>query len=388
MTEIETSGRYARTRVLHVYRTYFPDPPGGLQEAIRQIRQSTRPYGVSSTVFCLSPNPSPPRLEAADGMVVRARSWIAPASCDLGGINAFRTFAELAAEHDLIHYHFPWPFADLLRMAVRPCIPSVMTYHSDIVRQAHVGRLYAPLMWRTLQKMSAIVATSPNYIATSPVLQDPRIAARVHMIPLGMEDLSKVCLLPGPFPVADSLPFFLFVGALRYYKGLNNLVAAARHVDAPILVAGEGAQEAELKQLAQTAGVDNIVFLGPVSEAQKRDLLARCHAFVMPSNRRSEAYGMAMVEASMYGKPLISCEIGTGTSYVNVDGRTGFVVPPDDPDALATAMNRLLRDPAMATQLGSGARARYESHLTDIAMGQAYAQLYREILHNQDQPAG
>lgn len=388
MAEMATSGRYAPKRVLHVYRTYFPDPPGGLQEAIRQIRQSTRLYGISSTVFCLSPNPSPQRLEAADGMVVRARSWMAPASCDLGGFNAFRTFARLAAEHDLIHYHFPWPFADLLHLAVRPRAPSLMTYHSDIVRQAQVGRVYAPLMWRTLQKMSAIVATSPDYIATSPVLQDPRIAARVHMIPLGMEDLSKSRLLSDALPDPDPPHFFLFIGALRYYKGLNNLVAAARQVDAPILVAGEGAQGAQLKQQAMTAGADNLVFLGPVSEAQKRALLARCHAFVMPSNRRSEAYGMAMVEASMFGKPLISCAIGTGTSYVNLDGRTGLVVPPDDPEALATAMNRLLRDPELAARLGSGARAHYENRLTDIAMGQAYAQLYRDVLHGQDQRAG
>lgn len=386
--EKETPKRRSPIRVLHVYRTYFPDPPGGLQEAIRQIRQSTRPYGISSTVFCLSPDPSPSRIDAPDGRIVRARSWAAPASCDLGGAEAFRIFREQAADHDLIHYHFPWPFADLLHMAIKPRIPAVMTYHADIVRQMYLARLYSPLMWRTLRSMSAIIATSPDYIATSPILQDPRISARVHMIPLGMADLRAMQPPPAPLPVPEGVPFFLFIGALRYYKGLQNLVAAARHVNAPVLIAGEGAQGEKLKQMAQAAGAKNIMFLGPISDACKRNLLARCLAFVMPSNQRSEAFGLAMVEAAMFGKPLISCEIGTGTSYVNLKDKTGLVVPPDDPEALANVMNRLLHEPELVARLGSGARSHYETNLVDVAMGKAYAQLYQEILKHQRQHDG
>ena len=90
-------------RVLHVYRTYFPDPPGGLQEAIRQICLATGPFGVQSTVFTLSPQPDPAEIQRPEARVVRCRSWAAPASCDLGGPATFRRFAELAAQADLIH---------------------------------------------------------------------------------------------------------------------------------------------------------------------------------------------------------------------------------------------------------------------------------------------
>ncbi|MGZ8184072.1 MAG: hypothetical protein ACXWT1_19165, partial [Methylobacter sp.] len=137
--------------VLHVYRTYFPDPPGGLQEAIRQIALSTGKQGVTNTIFTLSPRPMPPVLMRPEARVVRSRSWAAPASCDLGGVSAFTSFARLAREADVLHYLFPWPFADVLHAVIRPDRPAVLTYISDVVRQRWLGAAYAPLMWRTLK---------------------------------------------------------------------------------------------------------------------------------------------------------------------------------------------------------------------------------------------
>ncbi|MHA6685987.1 glycosyltransferase [Mesorhizobium sp. A556] len=362
-------------RVLHVYRTYFPDPEGGLQEAIRQICRSVRPLGIDSSIFCLSPQPRPQRLEVDDSVTWRSRSFAAPASCDLGGPDAWRLFARLSTEHDVIHYHFPWPFADLLHLTVRPAARAVMTYHSDIVRQAMLARLYAPLMRRMTDAMEAIVATSPTYAATSPFLSDARVRNRVRVIPLGIEDLSLQ--YPHPAPQPDAEPYFLFVGVLRYYKGLTTLIEAAKRVKARIVIAGEGPEGPALKRLARETGCDNVEFAGRVSETEKYRLLAGCRAFVLPSHQRSEAFGMVLVEAATYGRPLISCEIGTGTSYVNADGETGFVVPPGDPDALAGAMNRLLADDALARRFGAAARQRYETLFTAEALGNAYAALYR-----------
>jgi len=74
---------------------------------------------------------------------------------------------------------------------------------------------------------------------------------------------------------------------------------------------------------------------------------------------------------------MISCEIGTGTSFVNADGETGIVVKPDDTAALAAAMNRLFEDESLAKQYGAAARKRYEKLFSANALGAAYAALYR-----------
>lgn len=369
-------------RVLQVYRTYYPDTRGGIEEVMRQIALAVRPHGVEATIFALSPRPRPEVLERPEGRVVRARSWAAPASCDLGGAAALRQFARLAAAADVIHLHFPWPFADALLAAVRPRSPVVVTYHSDVVRQRLLARCYAPLMWRTFARAQAVVATSPTYAATSPVLADARLQGKVRVIPLGIDEESVAAPDRGILArlgLAEGEPFVLFVGVLRYYKGLTTLLEAARGLRGRVVIAGEGPEGARLRAQARALGLENVVFAGRVSDAEKAALLRACRAVVLPSQVRSEAFGMVLVEGALCGKPLVSCEIGTGTTYVNVAGETGLVVPPEDATALRSALARLLADEDLAQQLGAAARRRYEALFSGGALGAAYAALYAEM---------
>lgn len=368
--------------VVHVYRTYFPDPPGGLQEAIRQIALSTGIQGLSNTIFTLSPQPNPSDLFPPEGRVVRSRSWAAPASCDLGGVSAFTTFSRLAAEADVLHFLYPWPFADILHAAVRPDRPAVLTYISDVVRQRWLGMAYAPLMWRTLRQMRVIVANCPAYAKTSPILSHPDIRNKVRVIPLGIEESSYP--KDGDDSVFQRLglnrdePYFLFIGVLRYYKGVHFLVEAAKNLGAKIIVAGSGPEGESLKLLVDENAADNIVFAGQITEGEKVALLKNCRALVLPSHLRSEAFGMVLVEAAMFARPLISCEIGTGTSYVNDHEVTGFVVAPESPDQLRWAMKTLLDDEQLAVKMGVASRNRYDQLFSGSALGRAYAEVFRE----------
>lgn len=373
-----------RLRVLNVYRTYFPDPPGGLQEAIRQICLATGQQGIDNTIFTLSPTPLPVEIRRPEARVIRRRSWAAPASCDLGGVGAFAEFRRLADEADVVHYFFPWPFADLLHAMACPEKPTVLTYISDIVRQRWLGAAYGPLMWRTLRSVDAIVANCPAYARTSPVLADASISDKVKMIPLGIVEESYSrdgdATILQRLGLDDRTPYCLFLGVLRYYKGLHTLVEAAQRVHAKVVIAGSGPEGDALQAQAKLLGVSNVMFAGQVTDAEKVALLQHCLVFVLPSHLRSEAYGMVLVEAAMFGRPMISCEIGTGTSFVNADGETGFVVPPGNPDALAAAMNRLVEDAELAERLGLGARRRYEALFSGAALGNAYASLYRDVV--------
>jgi rhamnosyl/mannosyltransferase len=88
---------------------------------------------------------------------------------------------------------------------------------------------------------------------------------------------------------------------------------------------------------------------------------------------------MVLVEAAMFGKPMICCEIGTGTSFVNVQGETGLVIAPDDLPAIEAAMNRLLQDASLAARMGLAARRRYERYFSAAALGHNYGALFQEI---------
>jgi rhamnosyl/mannosyltransferase len=81
----------------------------------------------------------------------------------------------------------------------------------------------------------------------------------------------------------------------------------------------------------------------------------------------------------MVGKPMISCEIGTGTSFINQDTVTGFVVPPEDPKALSGAMNKLLQNSGLRQSMGKKAKARYRLIFTADRMVKSYVKLYRSL---------
>ncbi len=370
-------------RVLNVYRTYFPDPPGGLQEAIRQICLSTNALGISNSIFTLSPSPIPTLVLRPEAKVFRSRSWAAPASCDLGGFDSFIEFRRLAKDADLIHYFFPWPFADLLR-EVAPKKPMVITYISDIVRQQYLGKLYAPLMYRHLNAADAIVVNAPGYAQTSAVLQDSALNPKLRQIPLGIDEKSYEAQTDDSIfqtlGFSKDEKFALFIGVLRYYKGLDSLLQAAKNVQERIIIAGSGPEEIKLKALVRELKLSNVVFAGQVSDQQKLSLLKACSLFILPSHLRSEAYGMVLVEASMFSKPMISCEIGTGTSYINQHNETGLVVEPNNPNALACAMNELMNSESTRATFGRAARQRYENLFSASAKGKAYAELFNEVL--------
>jgi glycosyltransferase involved in cell wall biosynthesis len=367
------------TRVLHVYKTYFPDTGGGLEQTIRQICLGTTRLGLRNTVATVT-HAASGELQREEAHVRRYRATLDVASTPMS-LSMWRDFRRIAAEADVLHYHFPWPQADLMHCVLASGRPSIVTYHSDIVRQRLLKFFYRPLMRRFLASVGRIVVTSPDYLASSDDLRPYRDKCTV--IPIGIDESSY----PRPEPARLQQwgarlgrRFVLFIGVLRYYKGLEYLVQAMRGADYSLVIAGAGPMEASLRQLAADLGNTNIHFLGYISEEDKACLLELCRAVVFPSHLRSEAFGVTLLEGAMHSKPLISTDLGTGTSYVNHHGETGYVIKAADPAALRDAMDRLLQDEPRAGDMGAAARARYERLFTADRMADTYAQLYRDIL--------
>jgi len=366
-------------RILHVYRTYFPDTQGGLEEAVRQICVNTQTHGVENRIFCLSHNPAPEIVHLPEADVYRAPLTFEIASCgfSLSGLTLFKQLTEWA---DIVHYQFPWPFADLLHFLARVKKPTLITYQSDIVRQKLLMKFYAPLMKRFLASTDYLVATSPNYVETSPVLVNYK--NKLKIIPIGLNR--------GSYPVATAAMvdsarrqygnnFFLFIGVLRYYKGLRILLHAMRNAPYRVVIAGKGPIEAELKWQAETMGLDNVIFAGFVDDETKVALLQATRGVVFPSHLRAEAFGVTLLEGAMFAKPLITTEIGSGMSYINRHQVTGLVIPPNDAAALRGAMDILYNQPSTAEQMGMQALQRYQELFTGAAMGASYSTLYKQI---------
>lgn len=375
-------------KVLHFYKTSLPDTIGGVQICIDQLATGLARLGVEIDLLTLAGHDDAHGPVLHNGYLLhRARRDFEIASTGFSA-SVLPRFRRLAAEADIVHYHFPWPFMDVAHLLLARGKPSVVTYHSDIVRQTGWLRLYDPLSRRFLSRVDRIVATSPHYRETSPVLR--RHAAKASVIPIGLDPASLAA------PEARRLDewrarlgegFFLFIGVLRYYKGLQFLIEAARQTGLPTIIVGSGPEEARLK--AQAADVPNLRFLGHLPEEDKAAVLSLSGALVLPSHLRSEAFGITLIEGALYGKPLISSEIGTGTSFVNQMPQTGLVVPPADPGQLAGAMRRLRQEPAEARIMGENGRRRAHALFSADRMAQSYLDLYRDLLASRPPlPAG
>ncbi|AZD32749.1 glycosyltransferase family 4 protein [Pseudomonas chlororaphis] len=367
-------------RVLHFFKTYLPDSVGGIEQVIFQFCESGAQQGIEGQVLTLSADPHPAILKLGQHEVHRAKLDIQFASTGFS-YSVFKQFREMAAEADVVNYHFPWPFMDLVHFVSSMNKPCVATYHSDIIRQRHLLKLYRPLMNRFLNSVDRIVAASPNYLHTSDVLQ--QFPDKTRVIPYGLNKAGY------PQPDSERMAhwrqrlgerFFLFVGVMRYYKGLHILLDALKDVDYPVVIVGAGPLEAELHAQAAALGLRNLHFLGRLGDEDKVALLQLSYAIVFPSHLRSEAFGISLLEGAMYGKPMISSEIGTGTSYINIHGETGLVVPPSDPLALRAAMRQLWDNPEQAAQMGLKAEARYRQLFTADEMGRRWSELYQELL--------
>ncbi len=373
-------------KVLHVYKTSIPQTVGGVEVFIDTLcrtaqRSTSLQFPITNRVLSLAKKVEKNQPIISHGYpVFQVRENFHFASTGFS-FSAIPLFSMLAAQSDVIHYHFPNPFADFLHFTCRVKKPAIVTYHSDIIRQKKMMSLYRPMMNRFLDSMKYIVATSPQYPAGSPVLQCHK--KKVRVIPIGLDKAAY------PVPCGDRLAhwkhilpgkFFLFIGVLRYYKGLHILLEALKEKDFHLVIAGTGNMEASLKKQCRSLHLSRVHFVGQVSDEDKSALFHLCHAFVFPSCLRSEAFGISLLEAAMHGKPLISAEIGTGTSFINIHGKTGLVVPPGNPGALGDAMEILYRNPSLAEEFGKNAQQRYEAVFGAEKQAQAYAELYGEAL--------
>ncbi len=366
-------------RILHVYKDYHPIL-GGIENHLRVVARAQAERGHDVTVLVTNPAGRNTNVREEEGVrVIRASRLGTIASTPL----STELFRQLQGQNpDVVHLHFPYPVGEVSQWLLHRGRATILTYHSDVIRQAGILKLYNPLLKRILRSTDRIIATSEPYINSSPYLRS--LANRCTVIPLGI-DIERFAQ-PQPQNVEmlrarHPGPLLLFVGRLRYYKGLNYLIEAMKQIDATLLVVGTGPEAANLGEQAYLAGVaDRIRFLGDISDEHLPAYFQASDLFVLPSSQRSEAFGIVLLEAMAAGTPLISTELNTGTSWVNQHGKTGLVVPPRDPDALTQAINSLLADDARRQQMGANAQHRARTEFDFSLLVDRLLDLYQEVV--------
>jgi glycosyltransferase involved in cell wall biosynthesis len=345
-------------KVLHVYKNYLPTS-GGIETYVRQLAVGINRRGrVEAGVLVTAVGPRTIVEEVEGIQVIRAGCLGEVASTPL----SLRLVEQLArSDADLLHLHVPYPVGELAALLFAGRRRIVVTYHSDVVRQWWARPFYQPMLRRLLQRADAIIATSPPYLNRSPVLR--HFASRTEVIPLAVDPNRFVVAEPEVAAIRQRWPerLVLFVGRFRSYKGLPVLIDAMADLQARLLLVGRGPLEDKLRARVEQLGISaRVAFLGNLSDRELPAYYAAADVFVLPSIQPSEAFGIALLEAMAAGRPVVSTELGTGTSWVNQHGVTGLVVPPGDPLALRQALRTLLENHELAARFGQAARERVQ----------------------------
>ena len=368
--------------MLHVYKTSLPYTQGGIEEVILQLCRATTKLGINNKVVCISKKCKKKEIILTpNAMIYCYPMSFEIASCGFSW-SLWKEFKDLSEWADVIHYQFPWPFADLLALTRQSSSKSyIVSYQSDIIRQNVLNKLYQPLMNKFLDKAASVVATSQNYISSSTVLSTLEQAP--VFIPNGIDKELNSDSYQKEKKEYEKLygqDFFLFLGVFRYYKGLNYLLKAAHQTGLDVVIGGDGPESEKLYQYVHEHNLTNVHFLGYVTEQQKHALIDLSRALILPSSERSEAYGMVLLEAARQSTPMISTELDSGTSYINAHNETGLVIPAKNSVQLAAAMQEMTENQDMVKLMSISAKKRFENNFTGEIMGKRYAELYHSIL--------
>jgi len=375
-------------KILHLSKFFYPYL-GGIENFILDLAKSLKEFPLKLTILAHQHKPlSTTRNEFIEDIKVIRAGTISNILYTPLSPSFIYNFLKLNSKFDIIHIHMPNPSAILAVMMAKPKAKVLIHWHADVVASEIDKKIkvffpfYKPLQGFLIKRADKIIVTSEQYLKHSQPLSPVRKKCRV--IPLGLDpsrlksDEERVNKIKKNF--GGEIVFSL--GRLSYYKGFSYLIKAMKYVDAVLILGGEGKQKDKLKKLIESEGLKNKIFLvGKIDEKDLGSYYEACTLFCLPSIEKTEAFGMVLLEAMRFKRPLVTTNIdGSGISWVNQDGVTGITVAPKDSSALAKAINTIISNPYLAKKMGENAYKRFEQNFhINIIAEKIYSQ-YSELL--------
>ena len=364
-------------KILHVVKAYYPDV-GGIETSARQIAEASAKNGHEITVLCFGEKTENVNINGVN--IYRIKALINVGSASLSW-KYFWKYRKLAKEADIIHFHVPNPLGELAFCLLKnKKAKTLCTYHLDPVKPKAFVLMYRRLLNLFMKKVDVICPTSPHYIISSKVIEN--FLEKCRTIPLGVDIASFENVSAEKIAEAEKVveklkhPRILFCGRFAYFKGIPNLLDAMTYLpEYSLIMVGDGKKRQETEEQIDRLNLrDRVVLAGLQTGEFYRAFFHVADLFAFPSTW-PESFGIVGLEALASGLPIVTTEIWAGSSYYNEDEKTGFIVPPQDPKALADAIRKILSSPELHKTMSENARKRADKFAIE-KMPERYEEVY------------
>ncbi|MBW3643865.1 MAG: glycosyltransferase family 4 protein [Actinobacteria bacterium] len=364
---------------------------GGVEELTRRLAARLVDRGDEVEVWTFRHPPSLAPVETVDGVVVRRFAFPLPAAAPRdvlrfppAGFRALGALSEAARSFrpDVVHVQcFSAQGIYATALAARRRLPLIVSLQGETVMDdadIYERSLLLRLGLRAALHRAGAVTGCSRFVLDDAERRFGLSAAKGRVIHNGVEVGGD----EKPEPLG--LPFERFVLALGRVvakKGFDLLVAAfakvaAAHPDVGLVIGGDGAAHSALVALAGQFGVaERVVLPGRLDRSQVAWAMANAEVFVLPS--RVEPFGIVVLEALRAGRPVVVSSHGGAPEIVRHE-REGLVADPFDTEGLASAMSRLLDEPALAGRLAAAGRRRVEDFSWEHLAAE-YSELYQQV---------
>ena len=365
-------------KILHIVKAYFPDV-GGLETAAKQIAEGGVNHEHDVSVLCFGKQNEVVTVNGVKVFRVKPLFNVGSASISW---KYFRQYMRLSKDADIIHFHVPNPLGELaFCLSAKRKARTLCTYHLDPVKPKAFVYMYRKLLNLFMKKIDVICPTSPYYIVSSKVIEN--FLKKCRTIPLGVDVQSFENVSAEKVAEAEKVveklkhPRVLFCGRFAYFKGIPNLLEAmALLPECSLIMVGDGKKRQETEEQIDHLGLrDRVVLAGLQTGEFYRAFFHVADVFAFPSTW-PESFGIVGIEALAAGLPIVTTEIGAGSSYYNEDGKTGFIVPPQDPHALADALRKIVSNPELHKTMSENARIRADKFALE-KMPERYEEVYK-----------
>lgn len=344
---------------------------GGVERLMYELTTGLSKKGVLCDMMCTTKNGKSDVIKLNENAKILRCRTVFQISATTFSFRMLLKLRKICNRYDIIHIHHPDPMATLALLYSRYKNRVVLHWHSDILKQRYLLKLYAPLQAWLIKRADMIIGTSPIYIRESPFLRN--VQYKTDYFAIGINKF-----FPGPYKnkvlrqLAEVKKIVFSMGRLVGYKGFKYLIEAASFLNDNylILIAGNGPLEKQLKkQIRDNHLSEKVKMIGYIPDSELYEYFNCCHVFCLPSIQKTEALGIVQIEAMSCGKPVVATEIpGSGTSWVNAHGVSGLNVSPCDSKGLADAIMNICSIPARYSEYCQQAKARYRQYFTKKEM--------------------